>query len=217
MKLPLLLTTLLLGTSLARADLYLPTGVNTGVTSQFTVTVDSLLNQVQLMVDNRYPGPGGVTGTITSFGFTAPASVASSGTLISQSWVILNVGHAEPTDWTFVAPYEINAGGNNFGQTVGLITGANPNGGNPHQGIQFGEVASFVIQFDNFATADGFFGPDGLTARWQEVTVNPGSDVGFSNGFTPIPEPSTYGLIGASVLMLGIILRRRRAGRVQAV
>ncbi len=203
----------------AHASLYIPSGTNTGVTAHFEFTVDPVASQLLLQIDNSYAGPGGVTGTITSFGFTVPDSLVSSATLISQSWDVLAVGHVEPADWTLVAPYDLSAGGNLYAQDVGLLTGPNPNGGNPPKGIWFGEKVSFVFQFDAFASATGFLGDNGVTARWQEVTAQPGSDEGFGSEvppFTAAPEPSTYGIMGAGVLGLGALIRRRRLKVVTA-
>lgn len=201
----------LLSVGAARADLYIASGINSGVTSHFDFTLDAVSNQLLLEIDNSYAGPGGVTGTLTCLGFNLPDDLAASMTLVSQSWLVLNPGHDEPDDWTAVAPFELNAGGNQFDQDVGLITGMNGNGGNPNRGIQFGEVVRFVFQFGDFEPSDfpDFLGMDGVTARWQQVTAGPGSDEGFGN-FTPVPEPTTYGVFAAGVLLLGVMARRLR-------
>jgi hypothetical protein len=210
----LALAIFLSGTLCTHAELYMPVGTNTGVTAHFNFTVDSLLNQVVLQVDNRHAGVGGVTGTITSFGFAVPTDLAASGTLISQSWDILMPGRTEPAPWTVTQPYVINAGGNGYGQTFGLLTGANANGGAPQAGIKFGEVVTFVYQFADFGPSEAIPGLNGVTARWQEVSVEPGSDQGMVGpGLTPVPESSTYGLVGAGGLLLLTLFRRRRGHR----
>jgi len=224
MKSPLLALAILLPfVSVTRADIYMPVGESTGVTAKFTFSVDTRLNQVSVEVDNRYAGVGGVTGTITSFGFDVPTALAPSGTLISQSWDILTPLRLEPADWVVYQPYDINVGGGDFWQSFGVITGDSPNGGDPQAGILFGEVVSFVFQFDDFGPGT-ILGPDGVTARWQSVGENGEfSDVGRtgdrtpSGDFTPIPESSTFGMVGAAGLMMLTLLRRRRGQRVQVL
>jgi hypothetical protein len=214
---------LLLGISTASAQLYLPVGINTGVTAHFNFTINTISNQLLLQVDNRFAGAGGATGTITSFGFNVPNGLIVSTRLVSQSWNVLTPGRTEPGDWTLVAPYALNAGGNNFGQDVGLITGPNANGGNPPKGIWFGEVISFVFQFDDFTVVTGFLGENGVTARWQSIASSgnsnrdSASDEGFGSFIAPpVPEPSTYGLAGVGALLLGVAVQRRRGRRGSA-
>lgn len=211
--------------TLAPAQLYLATGAETGVVSQFTISINPTLNQVTFDVDNTIAGPGGVTGTLMSFGFNAPTvAVANSGTLLSQSWTTLVSGHTEPNDWLVVHPYLLSGSAASLVQNFGLVGGSNANGGATHQGLWFGERATFVFQFEDFASASGFLGYDGISARWQQVTAGAGSDKGVGSidtGLTPVPEPSTYGLAGAGLLAIRLFLRRRRAlspasGRTEA-
>jgi hypothetical protein len=149
-------------------------------------------------------GPGGVTGTVTSFGFNGPNSLIASTSLISPV----------PTGWTLANPYDLNAGGNRFMQDVGAKTGNNVNGGSPQDGIAFGETATFVFQFADFASASGFLGTNGVSARWQVVAAGGGSDAGFGNpaassaDITPVPEPGAYSLIGAGFLIGSVLFRR---------
>ncbi|HEX2851597.1 MAG TPA: NF038129 family PEP-CTERM protein [Opitutaceae bacterium] len=44
-----------------------------------------------------------------------------------------------------------------------------------------------------------------------------GSYAGVSLSIVAIPEPSTYGLIAASVLLVGIVVRRRRVAKISTV
>lgn len=194
----------------AQAQLYIATG-GSGVTTSFNFSFDTALNRVTVQVDNTAAGVGGVTGTVTSFGFNIPNALAGTGSLLSYS------GTPALGAWAYFEPYNLNAGGNVFQQEVGAGTGANPNGGHPPHSIPFGGTATFVFQFGDFSDASGFLGVNGVTARWQQLSVPPGSDEGFGNTgtpgggpvLTPVPEPSTYGMIGAAGLLAAAILRRK--------
>lgn len=189
----------------AQAQLYIATG-STGVTTWFDFTIDPTLNRVTVLVDNTHPGTGGATGTVTSFGFNIPSTLVGTGSLLSS------VGVPAGT-WSFFEPYDLNAGGNAFQQDVGAGSGGNPNGGQPNESVMFGSTATFVFQFADFASASGFLGTNGVTARWQAIGPSDLSDQGFGVLGPPraegvVPEPSTYGLIGAAILVLGAFSRK---------
>ena len=187
------------------AQLYIATG-STGVTTWFNFTIDPILNQVTVEVDNTHAGPGGIAGTVTSFGFNIPATLAGTGSLLSAVGV--------PADtWSYFEPYDLNAGGGAFQQEVGAGSGKNPNGGQPNESVAFGSTATFVFQFGDFSDATAFLGEDGMTSRWQAIAPGGGSDEGFGNPPpenipNPVPEPSTYGLLGAAALVIGALYRR---------
>jgi len=199
---------LLAATIAAHAQLYVATGASTGVVTDFNFTVNTTANTLTVFVDNTHTGSGGVTGTLTSFGFNVPDSLIASASLVTA-----------PTGWTLARPYDLNAGGNNFMQDLGAKTGTNVNGGSPQDGIAFGETGTFVFQFADFSSSAGFLGTNGVSGRWQ-VVVPGGSDAGFGNPGTsgadivPVPEPSTYGLFGAAGLIAAVMIRRRLAKRV---
>ncbi len=117
---------------------------------------------------------------------------------------------------------------NNFNEDVGAHTGPNDNGGHPPDGVAPGHTATFVFQFGDFSNATGFLGANGVSLKWQALVStdssvngqsdhgwgNPGGDPGTQN-ITPVPEPSSYGLMGAA-LMTGLCLRRRMLKRAKA-
>lgn len=191
----------------SQAQLYIATG-GTGVTTWFNFTIDPVLNRVTVGVDNTHAGVGGITGVVTSFGFNMPATLAGTGSLLSVSGV-------PAASWSYFEPYNLSAGGGVFVQDVGSGSGANPNGGFPPDSVAFGSTATFVFQFADFADASGFLGVNGMTSRWQAIVPGGGSDEGFGNpgpsggpGLGAVPEPSTYGLIGAAALIVGVLMRR---------
>ena len=188
-----------------------------------SVSADVGLNTYTINFANTTIGPGGYVGTITSFGFNTPfanAALGTDGSNVSFSSTKL--------DWGVFEPYGLSQAGGIFAQELGAGVGAQPDGGNPTNGIHFGESATFVFTFANFTSADGFF--DTLTdfsVRWQQVglsTIPEGqrgsSDFGGANDGsvptptpsdfpnTPVPEPSTYSILGG-LLLLGFALKRR--------
>lgn len=189
----------------AHAQLYIATGRTTGVTTQFNFDFNSVLNQVTVQVDNTFAGVGGVTGTLTSFGFNIPANLVCTGSLLSATGV-------PDGTWKFFNSYDINVGGGGFAQDVGAGSGKNENGGQPKWGVKFGSSATFKFQFADYDTMAGFIGFNGVTARWQSVNEE-GSDVGFgvlSPSLTPVPEPATYGMFGVAALLVGVMFKRKR-------
>jgi hypothetical protein len=212
-KILLWLAAFLGGFSIAQAQLYVATG-NTGVTTWFNFSVDPVLNRLTVVVDNTHAGAGGVGGTVTSFGFNIPSSLAGTGSLISATGVPAET-------WSFFEPYDLNAGGNVFQQDVGAGSGKNPNGGQPNESIAFGSMATFIFQFADFNTVAGFLGDSGVTARWQAIGPGGLSDQGF--GVSPpvgaaaaVPEPSTYGALSALILA-AICWRQKYTRRVEAI
>ncbi|MEO7413776.1 MAG: PEP-CTERM sorting domain-containing protein [Opitutaceae bacterium] len=192
----------LLGCSaVAQAQLYVATG-SSGVTTSFNFSINTGTNQVTVVVDNTHAGVGGVTGIVTSFGFNVPTGYAAGGSLLSTSGV--------PADtWSYFTPYSLS----NFDQDAGAGSGQNVNGGQPNEGVQFGNSATFVFQFTNFDHVTGFLGQNGMSVKWQsqgdQAYGNP--DTAGAPPIVPVPEPSTYGLIGAACLVLGTFVRRSMA------
>ncbi len=191
--------------------------INYGVKSKFTFTVDPTSNTLTVVIDNTIAGVNGFIGTITGFGFNTPFSDAQLGTNGSNVWHDQTVfqlisGHAQPEDWVRKDPFSLSIGGGSYSQDFG-VWAPNPK---PQNGIKHGEKAWFVFAFPDFTPAQvgGFFNSShDLTVRYQEVenaACDGYSDVGWTNDTClPVPEPSTYGLMGAAGL-LGLVAWRKR-------
>jgi len=196
----------------AQAQLYVATG-STGVVAWFNFTIDPVLNRVTVVVDNTHDGVSGQHGIVTSFGFNIPSALAGTGSLFSTSGVPAGT-------WSLFEPYNLN----NFDQDVGAGSGINVNGGQPFESVQPGSMATFVFQFADFADSTGFLGTHGVSLKWQSINIdgNP-SDHAFGEPggvvvlLTPVPEPSTYGLMGAATVMAMVAVRRRLQRRAVAV
>jgi hypothetical protein len=205
----ILATAVLLGlVTAAPAQLYIATG-GSGASAWFNFSIDAALNRVTVEVDNTHEGAGGAHGIVTSFGFNLPTGKAATGSL-------LNTVGVPDNSWSYFVPYGLN----NFDQDAGAGSGKNVNGGQPSEGVQFGSTATFVFQFADFSDAAGFLGSNGVSLKWQSVSTTNQSDEAFGNPgtleapgapFVPVPEPSTYGLIGAACLVIGTAARRHSA------
>lgn len=188
----------------AHAQLYIATG-SSGVTTWFNFSIDPTLNRVTVQIDNTHAGVGGVNGVVTSFGFNVPTGYAAGGSLLSSSGVPAGT-------WSYFTPYNLN----NFDQDAGAGSGVNVNGGQPNESVKFNTTATFVFQFADFSSATGFLGQNGMSVKWQSLSSNGQSDEAYGNPGTPnappiipVPEPSTYGMIGAAVLVIGSMMRRQ--------
>lgn len=199
-------------------------GINYGVETKFTFTVNPADNTLTIFVDNTKEGLNGYRGTITSFGFNTPftdALLGNNGRNVSFSQVWdEKVGRHSTTKWNKFEPYYLPQNGG-YAADLGVGTGHGEAGGSTQNGIHFGEQVTFKFQLPNFGPADSdrFFDlQNDLVVRWQEVGNNDCddrfSDFGVGD-LPPAPEPSTYGLMGAAAL-LGIVGLRRRSQKNSA-
>ena len=180
-----------------------------------TVSADITLNTFTVSFANTTTGSGNFVGTITSFGFNTPFTNAALGANGA------NVGFTSTkSGWGIFEPYNLSQGSGVFIQDLGAGVGNGPEGGNPGNGVHYGESATFVFTLPDFTSADGFFDSAiDFTVRWQQVGAlngdRSGSDFGGgdgpSDGDIPtgaVPEPSTYALFGALALA-GLASKRR--------
>ena len=215
-KLALILASALFA-SIATAQLYIVEGGGTGVKAQFTFTIDDLANTMTVAVNNTIAGDGGAFGTITGFGFNVPFTAAELGVGGANVSFTQSFG----TLWNKFVPYGLSPA-DPFEQDFGVSSGPTEDGGNPPNGVAFGSTATFVFTFPDFAADSDFLGANALSVRFQAVTDQTGL-MGQSDkvlGTPPeddpgdpqfgVPEPSTYGLIGAMLLMGLAVIRRMR-------
>lgn len=237
-RLSLLALTLLGAVSSARAQLvtkyFVVTGTAANVTANVIETVNATNNTVTIQIDNTIAGPGGAQGVITSFGFDVPFNNGTLGnngnkTSFTQQWTQLVAGHGEPAHWSFLEPYNFSGANSIFSQNYGVGTtgSTTPINGSANAGIKFGETATFVFSLPDFDTNDiaGFFDTAfDFTIYWQDIMNGSGgktADIGRAGDLSapptqepaPVPEPTTYGAMGA-ISLLGLALWRRRGKRV---
>ncbi len=230
--LPTLLLAALLPATAAFGQL-IAIGQNTGVLTTFSAATSG--QDLLITVDNTAAGVGGVTGSLTSFGFNTPFAAPLDLSKVGLSFNVL-LGAGPTTNWNPLSTYDLNAGGFQANVDLGAESdeNGNPNGNSVANGVEFGEIVVFKFSFDGAAyplpdlddIADLFNqNPDAFDfyVRWQEVA---GSTVATSDAFGgdwpggydvpqggPIPEPSTYGLvavIGILALIGNRIPRRLR-------
>lgn len=212
-------------------------GVNTGVATDLYAVITG--QNLVITVDNTTAV--GVTGTVTSFGFNTPFAPGPDllGKIQTSYTVLSATGPESP--WTEFSSFTLTAGLGGGGVTVDFGVAADdnpsPGGGNPHNGIAWGEKVQFTFTFDNSLALSPYegFDEDGFSylplffnqspgydflMRWQQVA---GSTAGTSDaagldwydGYDipqggGVPEPSTYGLIAAIVALFALELRRFR-------
>ena len=214
--------------SAASAQLYTVTAGDensteaTGVTAEFTFTIDDVANTVTVFVDNTILGENDAQGTITSFGFNTPFDSADLGVDGADVSFTQDFGDM----WNTFAPYELSPT-MTFAQDFGVGSGATEEGGDPQNGIEFGSTATFVFTFPDFTGTDaiaGWLDEDGLSVRFQEVLDSLGQsggsdkvlggvpDDGGGGGGGVVPEPSTYGLFGVMALLGIAAVRYLRHG-----
>lgn len=201
------------GSVTATGDEYTP-----AAQAKFTFFLNATENRLYVDVDNTLANATN-TGAITSFGFNIPTTLIASTVLVDHYWTQQNANRNPiPTKWNLTKNYDLSGQSGAFVQDVGALSNGSPGGGGPGNGILFGEKSTFIFGFNDFDTATGFLGTNGLSVRWHAVGANgQGSDKSVDNVtliplMPPIPEPSTYGIVAALVI-LGAISSRARPSR----
>jgi hypothetical protein len=173
-------------------------------------------------------GAGNYTsGILTQFAFDIPSNLKliSGSTRFTEALAPGNGGETGGIDFELDVPQTIGAWSYDFG--ADSVSEA--------KGLAGGFSAIFTFKFTGTTTANtpaalanfntgNFFKTNGSASNDPDMgfrfeNVGPGCDDDFDkfaywvNDNPPIPEPSTYGLMGAGALVGAIIVKRRRAAR----
>jgi len=198
---------------------------DSGVAVQALFEFDQTLGYLRLTLTNLSGTLSYTDGVLQGFGFDGPTGL----NYIAGSFTTESVSAGEPGGVNYSIGLGYNFSGlgtdGNFDFGAGTAGASGNGGGSPSDGLAGGYSAAFRFQFDgdlsNF-NATHFFSNNGSDAdfgfRYQGVAVvNSEKIVYFVDdtfGAPPIPEPSTYGFLGAGVLFGVAILKRRRQARI---
>jgi hypothetical protein len=183
------------------------TGASSGapVSGLLELTYNDVTGLLTIKITNT-----SATGSIVGAGFNTPGTrTATSGTVTIQpaggSMIALN---------STGGPYQSGSTGNyDFGIATSTSNGLQS--GQPSQGIQVGETATatFMISSPGGITADDFceaLNSSGNAIVLRIQSVGPGGeDSAHAVTITQAPEPTTFLLLGAGLLALGLVRRKQ--------
>lgn len=208
-------------------------GADVKITFDYTIgTIGTGVAKLTFDVTNLGPADGFNRSDLTGFGFNLPAPFAYQ----SFSSSLLTPGEPGGIGFGQKANYSLTYGGT-FDRGVRLRYGGTSysehSGGDPLYGLRSGYTARFVFSFnvtnatkdvfaDYFNVAAFFAGEDPeMIFRFRNVlTPLPNKPTSFNTlnakvlvseqfgGGEEVPEPATYGILGA-LLLAGLIARRR--------
>lgn len=153
-------------------------------------------------------------GVLVGFGFDAPVGITYTAGSFTQTLAPGSLAEPFGVDFAPEITFDLNG-------LASFDFGAGADDPVPKYGLSGGYSAIFTLQFEGNLTnfnSSGFFANNGSDAdigfRFQDVGVNgeESEKVAFVVENPPIPEPSTYGFIGAALLM-GIVARKRFRSR----
>lgn len=101
-----------------------------------------------------------------------------------------------------------------YGDVAACFSAKNTCNGGGGDGISSVDAPVSITLNLTFASPTASFALDNFVVRYQSVGADQqDSGAGFGHGDSPVPEPSTIGLIGAGLLMLACCRGRRGTGR----
>ena len=180
-----------------------------GLSSQTTFTLTGIQGNTYTFdysVTNTTSSP--LTSRVSSFGFNTNPDITGASSTGAFSYAQVGSSYPNGIGAIDVCFKDASTGACSGGGSGGLTTGQTGTG---TMALTFGAIANEVTLGDFYVRYQSITGAGNVTSASGNGTL---TSTGGSTGGTPVPEPGMLGLLGGGLIALGLMRRRRSAGRV---